>query len=361
MNDVFFADARIRRLMPDQTLPAKFRRLLLRLDLPSTVKAKTVAIKMHFGSNIGYTTIHPVFVRILVEEVKKAGARKVLVMDWSTDGAVGRGYTKEVIGAPVVPCYGRSENDVYKKRIGFGSLTYAHYGRRVWDADAFIDFSHVKGHGCCGLGGAVKNIAMGTVMSHTRSLVHRLEGGIVWHAEKCIHCNRCIGECPNNANRFDEEGHYHIDFHSCTFCQHCILSCPKGALELDTPNFNAFQEGLARVAAVFLKHLKPNRALFINVLTNITAFCDCWGMSTPNLVPDVGILAGRNIVAVEKASLDKIKASKLMPEGLPIGQKPARRRGHLFERISGKDPYVQIRMLDKLGFGPADYRVVRVN
>ena len=106
--------------------------------------------------------------------------------------------------------------------------------------------------------------------------------------------------------------------------------------------------------------MTPARLLFINVLTNITIFCDCWGMSTPALVPDVGILAGRNIVAVENATLDKIKASKLLKEGLPKGRKLARKTGHLFERIHGKDPYVQVRKMDELGFGPRDYRIVEV-
>jgi len=360
MNEVLFADARVRRMVPDETLPAKFRRLLQRLELPSTVRGQRVAIKMHFGGNLGYSTIHPVFVRILADAVKEAGAREVWVTDWSTDGALGRGYTEEVLGVPVRPCYGKDEGDVVRKRIGFGPLKWACYGRRVWEADVFIDFAHLKGHGNCGFGGAIKNIAMGTVDSKTRGAVHSLEGGIVWHAEKCVHCNRCIEACPNGANSFDEEGNYKIFFHHCTFCQHCIMVCPKGALELDAQNFHTFQEGFARVAAVFLKHLKPNRALFINVLTNITAYCDCWGMTTPSLVPDIGILAGRNIVAVETASLNMIKASRLLPEGLPIGKKLAKRRGHLFERISGKNPWVQVQMMDRLGFGPADYKLIRV-
>ena len=360
MSEVLFADARVRRMAADQTLPSKFRRLLERFDLPSTVRGRTVAIKMHFGSNVGYSTLHPVFVRTLAEEVKKAGAKSIAVMDWGMGSAVGRGYTEEVLGVPVVSCYGHDENDLVKKKIGFGPLGWAYYGRRVWDADVFIDFAHLKGHGNCGFGGAIKNIAMGAVNRATRGAIHRLEGGIVWHAEKCIHCNKCTEECPNHANSFDKDGNYSIFFHNCTYCQHCVLACPKGALELDAANFYTFQEGLARVAAVFLKHLKANRSLFINVLTNITAYCDCWGMTTPSLVPDIGILASRNIVAVETASLDKIKASKFMPEGLPIGQKLARKKGHLFERISAKDPFVQVRMMDELGFGPADYKIVRV-
>jgi len=360
MDDVLFADARVRALGADYTLPAKFRRLLQRIDLPATVKGRTVAIKMHFGGNLGYSTVHPIFVRTLAEEVKAAGAKAVAVMDWDTGGAPPRGYTQEVLGVPVVSCHGGGEDELVKKKIGFGSLQWAYYGRRVWESEVFISLAHFKGHGNASFGGAIKNIGMGTVDERTRGSVHRLEGGIVWHADRCVHCERCIQECPNKVNRFDEDGVYHVNFHDCTFCQHCILACPKGALELDAHEFGAFQEGLARVAAVFLKHLKANRALFINVLTNITIYCDCWGMTTPNLVPDVGILAGRNIVAVEDASLKKIKASKLMPEGLPIGRKLARRKGHLFERITGKDPFIQVRMMEKLGFGPADHRIVEV-
>ena len=360
MNQVLFADARVRGLGADYTLPCKFRRLLKRLDLASTVRGRTAAIKMHFGGNVGYSTVHPVFVRILAEEIRKAGARQVSVMDWGTGGAVGRGYTEEVLGVPVTTCYGQDEGDLVRKRIGFRSLAYARYGRRIWETDVFVGLAHVKGHGNAAFGGAIKNVGMGTVDPRTRAAVHGLEGGIIWHAERCIHCKRCIRECRYDANSFDPAGNYQIDYHSCTLCQHCILSCPKAALELDARNWGAMQEGLARVAAAFLKHLKANSALFINVLTDITIYCDCWGMTTPNLVPDVGILAGRNIVAVEKASLDRIKASKLMPQGLPVGYKLARRKGHLFERITGKDPYVQVRMLDRLGFGPQDYRIVRV-
>ena len=77
-------------------------------------------------------------------------------------------------------------------------------------------------------------------------------------------------------------------------------------------------------------------------------------------MPDIGILAGRNIVAIETASLDKIKFSKLMKEGLPVGRRIVLKKGHLFERIHGKDPYMQVRIIDKLGFGPARYKIVEV-
>jgi len=95
---IYFAPARPARLAPDATLPAKFQRLLARHSLDTLVKDKSVAIKMHVGGNIGYTTIHPIFVATLVKAVKDAGG-KPFVTDCtsSVPNARARGYTEEVI------------------------------------------------------------------------------------------------------------------------------------------------------------------------------------------------------------------------------------------------------------------------
>jgi len=360
MDVVYFADARVRELASGHTLPAKLKRMLAKYDLASMVAGRSVAVKMHLGGNLGFTTIHPLFVRIVVEACREAGAKRVSVMDGSVDGAELRGYTEHSVGAPLVSCFGWSGKYVYRRKIGFGELREALYGGNAWDADVFIDLSHIKGHGMCGFGGAIKNIAMGCVAPKTRGDIHHLQGGIVWDAETCVHCGKCVAECPNRVNRFDDSGVYQVDWHNCTYCQHCTMICPTGSLKADQAGFEAFQEGLARVAARFLEHFPRDRVLFINILTDITIYCDCWGLSSPSLVPDIGILAGHNIAAVERATLDKIKASKLMPEGLPRGGGKLRRTGHLFERIHGKDPYLQIHKIEELGFGAGDYRVAPV-
>jgi uncharacterized Fe-S center protein len=109
-----------------------------------------------------------------------------------------------------------------------------------------------------------------------------------------------------------------------------------------------------------LKTFEPEHRLFISFLTDITIFCDCWGMTTPRLIPDIGILAGRDIVAIEQASLDLIRVEDLIPGTLPesieLGE-----NGHLFERIHGKDPYAVIGCLEALGLGTRTYEIHEVS
>jgi uncharacterized Fe-S center protein len=76
-------------------------------------------------------------------------------------------------------------------------------------------------------------------------------------------------------------------------------------------------------------------------------------------VPDIGIFASRDIVAIERASLDAIKVEDLIPSGLPQGMELGE-HGHLFERIHRKDPFVQLNELEKMGLGTQEYSIEEV-
>jgi hypothetical protein len=82
--------------------------------------------------------------------------------------------------------------------------------------------------------------------------------------------------------------------------------------------------------------------------------CDCWGITTPYLVPDVGLMSSWDLAGIETASLDQIKHEKLIPEGVPEGFKLGK-KGHLFERLHGKDPYSQMKFLEEYGLGTGKY------
>jgi len=113
------------------------------------------------------------------------------------------------------------------------------------------------------------------------------------------------------------------------------------------------------VAGLTTLEFEPGMVYYINVLTQITALCDCWGMTTPSLVPDIGIMASDDIVAIERASIDAIKMENLIKEGVPAGMELSG-EGHLFQQLHGKNPYVQLDKLEEVGLGTQDYELVTV-
>lgn len=359
---VLFASARYDKYDGNVTLPAKFNRMIDKMaadmGLAEIVKGKWTAIKMHLGRGIGYSTIHPLFVKTLVDKLKAFGA-KVYITDQVVDGARNRGYTEEFLGVPIVPVCGYLDKYYYEKKVDFKTFKDVDIGGYIHDAEVMIDLSHVKGHGVCGYGGACKNIAMGCVTDRTRQQIHGLEGGLEWNEDLCIHCEQCVSSCNHNANSFDENGRYVINYHNCTLCQHCVKVCPTGAIKLDTHRYEDFQTGMAICTEEVLKTFEPGHVFYINFLTNITALCDCWGLTTPSLVPDIGIMASQDIVAIERASLDAIKVEDLIEAGVPMGMELGE-TGHLFERLHGKNPFIQLDELEKRNLGTQEYEIEEV-
>ena len=358
MSDVLFATVKFEKYESRNTLPAKFERLIEKTGIKNVVKGKNVAIKMHVGRGIGFTTIHPMFVKILIDKVKEYGG-KPYVTDQTVSGGASRGYTAEALGAPVVDVCGIMDKYFYPKEVDFRSFKNADIAGYIKDADVLIDLSHVKGHGVCGYGGACKNLAMGAVTSRTRQQIHGLEGKINWDSETCTHCEKCIESCNHDANRF-ENGEYKMNFHHCTNCQHCVKVCPNGSITMGEKMYTDFQTGMAICTQKVLEEFEKGHVFYINFLMNITAICDCWGMSTPAVVPDIGIMASEDIVSIERASIDAIKLENLIKDGVPYGADLSDGTGHLFERLHGKNPFIQLEELEKLGLGEQVYKFIEV-
>jgi uncharacterized Fe-S center protein len=357
---VTFASARPKEIRAESTLPKLLDRMLESWNFKKRFGGKTVAIKMHLGGGVGYTTIHPFLVGRVVAAVKAAGGKPFIT---DSPGAVAsaheRGYTAETLGAPLAPVAGQADTFVYPRKVNFRSLKTVNLAGNIVDAHAMIVLSHGKGHGHSGFGGAIKNIAMGCVDSPTRSGIHRLMSStFTWDAKKCTGCLLCRDNCPNQAVTY-KDGKISIFDHACKYCMHCYRACPTGAIQIDQAGFGYFQKGMALTTREVLRTFEPGRVLFITALLNITPFCDCWGFTTPSIVPDIGILAGEEITAIETAAMDMIKAEDYIEGSLPS---PLARSGpgHLLQQIHGKDPYVQVRECVKLKMGDGKYRLAKV-
>jgi uncharacterized Fe-S center protein len=366
---VYFGTARQSRLEAKETLPAKLDLILEKLQIRTRVKDEMVAIKMHTGNNIGYSTIHPVFVRRLVQAVKDGGGKPFIAdVTWDVAGAETRGYTQETIGCPIYPAAGPDEKYFYEVEKTFKSIKKWKLAGMIHDATFLINFSHVKGHPSCGFGAAFKNLALGCMAGETRGDMHRaMHFDQYWFPEKCPDAGtiqKIAASCPFEAIVEDKKrpGQMHLHMEQCNQCGRCLKVAPPGSLKIDAANFHTFQEACAISTSLTLSTFDPKKVTHLSLATQMTPVCDCFGFTSMPILPDVGIFGSDDIIAIERAVLDATAGMRLIEENLPLAMEIHTRVGHPFQQIHGplKDPYLVTEYGEKLGLGSRDYELVDV-
>lgn len=366
---VYFGSARQGRLVAGETLPAKLDLIMERLNIRERVKDETVVIKLHVGGNIGYSVIHPVFVRKVVQAVKDGGGRPFVTdVVWNVAGAAERGYTPEVLGCPVLPTSGVDDKYHYTHYREYKNIQEWKVAGMIQDASFMINFAHVKGHPACGFGAGFKNIALGCVIGETRSQIHdSMHYDPYWFGELCPDeavRQKIKDACPFQALVDDQENptDIHVHFEPCNQCGRCLLVAPPGSLKIDPANFHAFQEANAVSVAVTLSTFEPGKTAHMALATQMTPMCDCFGFTSMPILPDVGIFGSNDLVALDQAVLDRIAMQKLIEENIPAAMEVHYRQGHPFQQLHGplKDPYKVVEYGEKLGLGSRDYELVDV-
>ena len=366
---VFFGGVRQSRLSAEETLPMKLDRIIDALHLRDRVQGETVAIKMHLGGNVGYSTVHPVFVRRIVQAVKDGGG-KPFVTDTSGSAmtAAQRGYTAETLGCPIYPVAGPDEKYYYTHTRPYKNIQEWGLGGMIQDATFLIDLAHVKGHPTCGFGGAFKNLALGCMIWPTRSAIHdTMHYDKYWFKERCPDAatrQAIIESCPFGALVEDKENpeEIHIHFDNCNQCGRCLRVAPPGSLKIDPVNFASFQEANAIAVSLVLSTFEPGKMVFFNIATHMTPVCDCFGFTGAAILPDVGIFGSDDIVALEQATLDVIARYRLIEENVPLSIEVHTRQGHPFQWLHGpyKNPYLVVEYGEKLGLGTREYELIDV-
>ena len=205
-----------------------------------------------------------------------------------------RGYTAEVLGAPLLGAAGIRDKFFYKHKVGYRTLKEVEICGNIEDADVLLNVSHFKGHGACGYGAASKNLAMGCVTGRTRGDLHRLEGGLEWDCGKVHQVQEMrrgvrprrspLGMTRKTASR--------SLYHHCAYCRHCVLACSKECVQNQRRRLRAVPAWLGPWprARSCERSIRPAFCMSISSM-QMTVYCDCWGFSSPSLIPDVGILA----------------------------------------------------------------------
>ncbi|MCX7019012.1 MAG: DUF362 domain-containing protein [Candidatus Sumerlaeota bacterium] len=366
---VYFGSARQGRLTSKETLPCKLDLILEKLRIRERVKGESVAIKMHVGGHVGYSTVHPVFVRRVVDAVREGGG-KPFVCDiiGNCHTAAQRGYTAETLGCPIYPTGGPDEKHFYIHKRAYKNISEWRVGGLLQDASFLIDLAHIKGHPSCGFGGAFKNLSLGGMMGPTRGAIHDTNHfEPYWFPEKCPDdkiIGKIIESCPFNALVRDKNNprEIHLHYEPCNQCGRCLKAAPEGSLFIRRENFWAFQEACAISAQIVLSTFEQDKAIFLNIANNITPVCDCFGFTSMFVLPEIGVFGSDDIVAVDAAALDMIAPCKVFEEALPLEMELQPNAGHPFQMMHGpyKDPYKVAEYGETLGLGSRQYELVDV-
>ncbi len=371
MSKVYFASSRIKKWKYADSMPGKLERLLKEINLSHYFeKNEWIAVKTHFGSEGAHRIVRPVFLRKVVDSLKGIGAKPFVTDTVRIKGldylevANQNGINHLSVGVPVVLADGLYGNDNIVVKAGeiLGEIAVA---TLIYDVQAMIVCSHVKGHIQAGYGGAIKNVAMGGVSSSHRhcgwkcgrGAMHTIgEGRLIWDEEKCELCYQCQEICPLEAIKFEDElFSYNED--DCWRCGRCTRVCPSGALTLPGDE-ERFVRSLAEAAKAVLSSFKPGKVLYINFLTEIQPECDCMPSADVPVIQDQGILISEDIVSIEQATIDMLLKAKPLPQSA-MDELRSETDDILFY-LSRKPYKLQIEEAERLGLGSKIYELIEI-
>ena len=364
---VWFAPMRTAK---KQSLVKRAGVLLERAGLAGAIEENDlVAIKLHFGEEGNTGFVQPIFLREVVSRVRSHGGKPFLT-DANTlyrgkrhnavdhiGCAVHNGFSFATVDAPVIIADGIDGRDGVDISIeGFKHFESVRIGSAAVYADAIVAVTHVKGHEATGFGGVIKNLGMGLGVRSSKQRMHSDFTPEV-NAEKCTACKRCVQWCPVNAIVIGPDKIAAVDYEICYGCGECVASCPYGAIATQwktTPD--AIQEKMVEHVAGVLS-AKTGKAVFLSFVTNVSPDCDCWSFSDASIVPDIGVLASDDFVAIDQAAYDLVTqvggAAGSRGEGMAPGTDK-------FAGVSGIDGSVAMRYAEEMGLGTRDYELVDI-
>ena len=370
MPEVYFTDFRCK---PDTGPADKLKTLIKaagigRIDMDG----KFVAIKMHFGEKGNMSFLRPNYARAVVEVVRELGGKPFLtdcntLYPGSRKNALEHlycawenGFTPLSAGCPVIIADGlKGTDDIAVPVEGGEYIKEAKIGRAIMDADVFISLTHFKGHEMTGFGGTLKNIGMGCGSRAGKKDQHS-NGKPVIDESRCRGCRRCMRECANDGLAFDaERKKMTVDYDNCVGCGRCIGACNFDAI--DFAQDAAVKELNCRMAE-YAKAVTDGRPCFhISIVCDVSPLCDCHSGNDAPILPDVGMFASTDPLALDQACVDACLRQTPLP-GSQLTDEMARpgfcdRHDH-FDNANPNTEYRScLEHAEKIGLGSRKYEL----
>ena len=369
---VYFTDM---RALPGTNLQKKLEKLMRRAGIETIdFQDKFAAIKIHFGEPGNLSYLRPNFAKTVADVVKSLGGKPFLT-DCNTlyvgrrknaldhlEAAYENGFSPFSTGCHVIIADGLKGTDEVEVPVEGGEyVKSAKIGRAIMDADVYIALSHFKGHESTGFGGAIKNTGMGCGSRAGKMEMH-CAGKPTVDKDQCKSCHMCEKNCAHGAISFDENKKASIDHNRCVGCGRCLGACNFDAIY--NGNYAANDELNCRMAEYSKAVVDGRPAFYINIVNQVSPYCDCHGENDTAIIPDVGMFASFDPVALDVACADACNKMPVIPGSLLDDHMHAEGACDHHDHFTNVSPNTSwktcMEHAEKIGLGSAEYELITV-
>ena len=375
---VYFTDMHVKT---GDSLLDKFERLITAAGIDQIdFTDKFVAVKLHFGEYGNMAFLRQQYAKVLCDHIKARGGKPFLT-DCNTlyvgyrnnalnhlDAAYMNGYNPLATGVHTIIADGLRGTDEREIPVEGGEyVKAAKIGAAIAEADILISLTHFKGHVSAGFGGTIKNIGMGAGSKKGKMEMHS-SGTPLIVKKRCIGCGMCVKNCANDGVHIIDKKAV-IDEDKCVGCGYCIAYCPKGAIATKWDEAKPVMN--KKIAEYTKAALAGKPAFHISLLVDVSPDCDCEGGNDVPVIPDVGMFASFDPVAIDQACVDAAnrqpvisgsEADKGVCHDHSCGHDHSRGDGHDVFKLMHPDTDWEAGLThgEKLGIGTREYELIEV-
>ncbi len=358
------------RAEPGRNLLQKLEKLIKEAGFDQIdFKGKFAAIKIHFGEPGNLSFLRPNYAKVVADMVKERGGKPFLT-DCNTlyvgrrknaldhiESAYENGFSPFSTGCQVLIADGLKGMDQEFVPVPDGEyVKEAKIGKAVMDADIFISLTHFKGHESTGFGGTFKNIGMGCGSRAGKMEMHYGGKPRVFQ-EKCIGCGRCRKNCAHEAISFTDR-HASIDLNKYVGCGRCIGACPVEAIQSIDGEANDILN--CKIAEYTAAVVRGRPCFHISLIVDVSPNCDCHAENDFPIVPDVGMLASFDPVALDMACADLVNRQPVMPGSMLTDAGHKHYDDHFVSAHPDTNWRVCLEHAEKLHLGTTEYELIEI-
>jgi uncharacterized protein len=369
-SDVYFTNLRATATM---NLLKKLEKLIKTAGIDKIdFRTKITAIKIHFGETGNLAYIRPNFAATLVKYIKAAGAKPFLtdantLYSGSRSNAIDHlkaawenGFNPLTVDCPVIIADGLRGTDYAEVEINQKNCRTAKLGKAITGSDIIISMNHFKGHELTGFGGALKNIGMGCASVGGKLELHSTSSPAIAE-ENCTGCGTCEDNCAYGAIVVGADNIARIDKVKCTGCGQCIAVCQYDSARVVWESASELVN--QKIAEYAYAVLKDRPSFHISFVMNVSPDCDCFPANDYPLVPDIGIAASFDPVALDQACADMVISAPVLPMS-KIGESSLPGNGAGTDKFRMVHPQVKweaaLEHAEKIGLGTRQYQLISV-